>query len=252
MLFRRTILSALFIGLIAGLVLSAAQIITVNPIIFEAETYELAVPHQHSGHSHSHEHQVESWAPKDGAERTGYTVFANVAAGIGFASIILALMSQLHIHDSRPLTVFKGLLWGGAGYAVFFLAPSIGIPPEIPGIEAPPLAERQFWWFSSALCTGAGLLTLFFAAPKCKVIGGAIILIPYIIGVPAHDGALFSHPDPLAVMALTHLHQEFIVASGLSNLLFWITLGALSSCLLNVWVFRAQDQEEATSDPLDA
>jgi predicted cobalt transporter CbtA len=39
---------------------------------------------------------------------------------------------------------------------------------------------------------------------------------------------LFSHPDPAAVAALTELHEQFLIATGVGNLIFWIALGLVS------------------------
>ncbi len=140
MIFRRIIYTALFVGCIAGLLLSAAQIITVNPILFAAEAFESEKPvnesvaHLHDdGHSH---HHGEGWAPEDGVERTGFTIFSNISAGIGFAAMLLALMSQVQCQGFTQLSVSKGVLWGLGGFVAVFVAPAIGLPPEIPGIEA--------------------------------------------------------------------------------------------------------------------
>ena len=97
-MFRNMIFSAVVAGVLAGLLLSAVQRLQVVPIILEAETYEVseepgaAVSADGHAHTHSHSHDAaeeEGWAPKDGAERTSYTVLANILAGIGF-SLLLA------------------------------------------------------------------------------------------------------------------------------------------------------------------
>ncbi len=233
MIFRRIIYSALLVGLLAGLVLSVAQITTVNPIIFAAETYEVA------GHDHgSHDHSAEAWAPEDGFERTLYTVFANVSAGIGFAAILLALMSHLQLSGITTLSLPKGILWGGAGFVAVFVAPAIGLPPEIPGIEAAALEKRQLWWVLAVVGVAIGLLIISFAPIKYKALGLVALIIPYIVNIPHHEGPAFAHPDPSAVEALTSLHSQFIVNSALSNLLFWLALGLVAAWVLNRWVFK--------------
>jgi cobalt transporter subunit CbtA len=172
MIFRRIIYSALIIGCLAGLLLSAAQIMTVNPILFAAEAFES------SGHDHgSHDHG-DSWSPEDGAERTSFTIFANISAGIGFAAILLSLMSQLQIQGIARLSLSKGFLWGMAGFTAVFLAPAIGLPPEIPGIQAAALEKRQLWWTLAVVAVGLGLLVLSFAPVKYKVIGIIGMAIP--------------------------------------------------------------------------
>ena len=108
MLFRRIIFSALFVGLCGGLVMSVLQQFWVSPIIVAAEVYEIA----EVGHSNA----VEPWGPEDGFERTFYSVVANSLAGIGFAALLVALMSQFQALGITRLSPLKGLLWGAAGF----------------------------------------------------------------------------------------------------------------------------------------
>lgn len=223
MVFRQIIFKALLTGIIAGLFLSLAQVLMIDPIIFEAESYE--VEHDHG----SHDHSIEAWAPQEGGERTVYTVIANIFSGIGFASVLIAIMSQLQAMGVTTLSMAKGILWGCAGYATMFVAPSIGLPPEIPGSEAASLENRQLWWLLAVICVGMGLLALAFGPIKIKIAGAVAIALPYLIGAPKHVGPLFSHPDPGAVIALTALHERFLIVTGVSNLLFWIALGLVSA-----------------------
>lgn len=232
MVFRRIIFNALLIGIFAGFVLSIVQIITVNPIIFAAETYE--VDHDHAIHDHSE----DAWAPGEGIERALFTIIANIFAGIGFASVLLALMSQLQLQGILKLTNRTGLIWGAAGFIAFFVAPGIGLPPEIPGVQATSIESRQIWWVVAVLGVGVGMLVLAYAPMKIKFIGALSIALPYVISIPHHDGPAFAHPDPSAVAALSALHQKFIIASGASNLLFWLVLGGVCAWVLNHRVLK--------------
>ncbi len=245
MIFRRTIFSSLIIGLIAGLVLSLCQVLSVNPIIFSAETFEIESSHDHG----SHDHSAEAWSPEEGAERTAYTVLANVFAGTGFAALLLALMSQLQLMAVTRLTLLKGLAWGVAGFTAFFIAPGIGLPPEIPGIEAKPVEHRQTWWLFTVILVALGLMVMAFAPLKYKALGAVSLVLPYLVTIPHHQGPAFSHPDAEAVETLTRLHQEFIVATGLSNLAFWLVLGLASAWLLNVWVLKGVVTDDTGNIP---
>lgn len=253
MVFRRIIYNALFVGLLAGLLLSAVQIFAVNPIIFAAETFEVAeentvVVEASHHHDHAdHEHSEEEWAPADGSERTLYTILANVSAGIGFSAILLALMSQLQSVGVARLNIVKGLVWGVAGFIAFFVAPGIGLPPEIPGVNAAPVEHRQLWWLLAVSCVGIGILLIAYAPLKIKAAGLIAIAIPYVVHIPHHSGPAFSHPDPAAVETLTALHQKFIVASGASNLIFWVALGVISAWVLNRWVVKGGEADANTS-----
>ena len=242
MLFRRTITAALLVGLTAGLVFSLAQALSVNPINFAAEAFEVEAPHDHGTHSHGgglfDNDNAEPWAPQDGAERASYTIVANVLAGIGFAAILLSVMSQLKQQGTARINALKGVVWGAAGFAVFFVAPSIGFPPEIPGVEAAPINNRQAWWIFAVVCVGVGLMIFSFARLKYKLVGIALAILPYTVVSTHPKGPIFAHPDPDSVIALTQLHQQFIIASGLSNLAFWLVLGVCSAWILNGWVLK--------------
>ena len=150
-LFRNVVFAAALSGLLAGLVLAALQSFATVPLILQAETFESAgLPaHDHDGatvapHDHAtaepHEHGEGAWAPADGLERLAWSVAFNVVSGIGFALILMAA-SELAggIAGWR-----QGAVWGLAGFAVFSLAPSLGLPPELPGsseLSPPPQAE---------------------------------------------------------------------------------------------------------------
>lgn len=235
MTFQRTLLSALFIGLLAGLVLSSVQIFAINPIIFSAEVFELEGGHDHTSHDHGTADGEEAWAPESGVERAGYTIASNLFAGIGYAAVLLALMNQLQMQGLVRLNALKGIGWGLAGFVTCFVAPAIGLPPEIPGIEAEPVEHRQLWWLLCVLCVAVGLLTLALASLRFKALGIILPALPFIIGAPHSDGPAFLHPDAEAVASLTQLHQQFIMASGLGNLTFWLVLGLLSGWLLQRW-----------------
>ena len=64
MLFRRLILCAVAIGVVAGVVLGLAEQVTTAPLIEAAEQYEVA--DHAAGDHHHHDH---AWAPADGGQR---------------------------------------------------------------------------------------------------------------------------------------------------------------------------------------
>jgi len=240
MLLRGIIYSALLIGLLVGLLLTGLQSVVVNPIIFASEAYESVEeePAAAPAHDHgAHEHNDEAWGPEDGAERLFYTALANVIASIGFAAVLLALMSQTQLQGWTSSSLGKGVLWGLAGFIAFFAAPGIGLPPEIPGIEAAPLENRQGWWMLTVGVFIVGLGLLAFAPLKFKAISLVLFALPYIIGAPHGHGPEFTG-DAASVAALTELHSQFIVASGITNLVFWLVLGAISAWCINRWVLK--------------
>ena len=57
----KSVMTVLLTGFIAGILVTGAQILRVNPLIFQAETYELgevAVQHTHVGSGISHQHNL--------------------------------------------------------------------------------------------------------------------------------------------------------------------------------------------------
>jgi len=243
MLFRRIIFSALFIGFLSGLLFSAVQYIGVSPIILAAEQYEVAevevapapVQSHHHGEevSAEHHHNTEAWSPSDGLERSLYTLLSNVLAGIGFAAIVLSIMYQLQLKGLVNFSPLKGLVCGLAGFIAFFAMPGIGLPPEIPGIEAAPLDNRQTWWVLTVIASGVGIGILVFAKKAYKILGALLMALPFFVGAPHSTGPEFGHTDERVVAILVDLHQQFIVASGVANLVFWLALGLLCAWGLN-------------------
>lgn len=224
--FRMMVVSALWSGFWAGLLLTAVQSIQVIPTLLQAEVYEeraATLPaHTHSESEVTHTHQHETWQPQNGWERTAYTAVANISLAVGFA-LLLGAASNLRGGISHWR---NGLLWGLAGYTVFFVAPSLGLPPEVPGTEAAALKDRQLWWLMAVFDTAFGLWLLCFANTKAnKLLGLALLVAPHWIGSPQPD--VHSSAAPIA------LTQSFITATTLANAVFWLALGGLMGLFLS-------------------
>ena len=183
-----------------------------------------------AAHSHGHQHEAAAidgsaqahaesaqWQPAEGFERLFYTTLANVSLAVGFA---LLLGSVLTLRGSKT-NWRAGLAWGLAGYVVFFVAPSIGLPPELPGAEAAPLAARQFWWVLTVASVAAGLALLRFGPLPLKLAGAIFLVVPYLVGAP--------HLSTTTGGTLSHLAQSFVLATALANGVFWLMLGALTA-----------------------
>jgi cobalt transporter subunit CbtA len=208
-IFRQIVLAAALAGLIAGLCVTVAQGLRVTPLIYTAETYEEAAAHAAGAHTH----EDEAWAPAAGAERVGFTALANVVTGVGFALLLAAAFALRGGASART-----GLLWGAAGFLTFTLAPSIGLPPELPGTEAAALADRQVWWWMTVAATGAGLALIVLTRRLWAAAAGlALIALPHVVGAPqpAHHGGV-------APASLAH---EFVSAALATSLFFWLVLG---------------------------
>ena len=231
---------ALLAGISAGLVGWGVHMLGTTPLILQAEVYENAgeaaapavateaTQHSHDANTAEHHHDAGAWAPADGWERNLYTLGADVVTGVGFAFLLTAAI----VFFGKGADWRRGLLWGLAGFACFSLAPSFGLPPELPGTEAAPLLERQLWWIGTAIATAAGL----FAAARLRNVYGyaiAVILIalPHIIGAP--------RPEVVAGLAPAELEHKFILIAVASSLAFWLVLGVLTGAFFKRYANEA-------------
>ena len=212
--FKNILIPAAFSGLLAGVLLTLLQHIQVVPLILEAEVYEHAAEALHPAPSAEHDHGA--WQPQDGWQRNVFTTAANIVVALGYALLLGAALTL----RATPLTWRSGLLWGLAGYIVFFVAPSLGLPPEVPGAQAAELAQRQLWWVATVSCTASGLALMVFSARRTtKLLGVVLLVAPHFIGAP--------QPDVAGGVAPAELVQEFINAAFITNAAFWLALGGL-------------------------
>ncbi|WP_456490388.1 CbtA family protein [Marinobacter nauticus] len=242
LMFRSLIFGACLIGVITGLLLTAVQSVGVTPTLLAAEQFESSeapaeVAHTHHNHTHGegesadHHHDPDVWAPEEGTERWLYTALSNVLAAIGFSAIMLVVMNQLYVRGRLRLTPAHGLFIGACSYLVVFVAPAIGLPPEIPGTASPALMSRQLWWVFAVLSVAIGLGVLFLARRWKKVLAFPLLVLPYGF-VPVHTGPLFENPDATVVASLMALHSDFIWISAITNLFFWLSVGLLCALIL--------------------
>lgn len=233
---KRIAQTAGFAGLLAAIVLTLLQSLWVTPLILQAESFEVAEPaaieHNHdasAAHEHDaagvHSHDGEAWAPQDGWQRLLSTGLSNLVVAVGFALMLAGLFSL-----RAPEKTWQGLLWGLAGFATFVLAPSSGLPPELPGTAAAELLLRQYWWIGTAASTAAGLALLAFGSNwMLRILGVMILALPHVVGAP--------QPEVHESLAPEALEQQFILASLFTNAAFWAALG-----LTAAWFYRRNRQ----------
>ncbi|PQZ85144.1 MULTISPECIES: CbtA family protein [Pseudomonas] len=223
---KRIAHTAGFAGLAAALLLTLLQSFWVAPLILQAEAFEQApaateMPHDHAAGAAAHSHDAEAWEPEDGWQRVLSTTGGNLVVAVGFALMLAGLYTL-----RAPTRTAQGLLWGLAGYATFVLAPTMGLPPELPGTAAADLAQRQVWWIGTAASTAAGIALIVFGRNwLLKALGVAILVVPHVIGAP--------QPQVHSMLAPEELEAQFKIASQLTNVAFWLALG-----LISAWLFR--------------
>ena len=192
---KRILLAALPAGLVAGLLLTAIQQFQIAPLIRAVEAFQAV---------------HDAAAPSLLA-----TAAANVVLATAFALMLGAALSL------RPASNWRiGLVWGAAGYAIFFVAPSLGLPPELPGTQAAGLHERQLWWVGAVTFAAVGLsLIAFGRKPVLRVVGVALLIAPHVLGAP--QPAVQGGTAPAALVS------DFVRATYLANAIFWLALGGL-------------------------
>lgn len=221
--FRSIIFSAVVVGIIVGAIITVAHQFGTVPLILKAEVYEHSAkpaiePSAAAHEDASHDHDMAAWKPEDGLPRNLFTGAANILTAIGF-SLLLAGIYALRGH---PVTWREGVLWGLAGFAIFTVAPSLGLPPELPGVPAAPLGARQMWWIATAAATASGLsLFVFWRSVTATLLGLCLIVSPHLIGAPQLAVTHTDVPD-----ALSH---QFVIAVTLTSFVFWVLLGSLTS-----------------------
>jgi cobalt transporter subunit CbtA len=234
----------LLAGLLAGLIVALLQAYTTTPIIIEAERYEHAQPAApsaslngsgearlilvHAGAEHSHANAEESgWSPADGLERTFFTSTATVGTAVGFAMILLAGM----LAAGDRITEKTAMAWGAAGFAAAGLAPAMGLAPEVPGMVAADLIQRQQWWIATCAMTALALW-LFLRGENVwlRLLAIPVLVAPHVFGAPhvAVDAGGAQVPAELASrFAATSLaiQATLWVLTGFFVGVFWNRLG---------------------------
>jgi cobalt transporter subunit CbtA len=234
--FRAIVFSSVVAGFVVGAIVTVIQQFGTVPLILKAEVFEKAAEHHdheanavapggaaaHSHAEHEHEHGADAWEPQDGLERNAYTAAANVLTAIGFSLLLAAIFAMRSGNTGNSVSWHEGLVWGLAGFAVFTIAPGLGLPPELPGVPAAPLLPRQIWWVLAAAATAAGLSLIFFRRSVPASIAGLILIVlPHIIGAPELEHIETNVP--------TSLSHQFVVAVTLTSLVFWFILGGVTS-----------------------
>jgi cobalt transporter subunit CbtA len=214
----RILLVAIAAGVIAGTFVTAAQSFKVIPLIYQAETYENAASEKAAAPP-----VAADWAPQAGFERVAYTLATNVLNGVGFGFLLTAVI----VFAGLGISWSTGILWGVGGFLAFSFIPAIGLAPEMPGMVAADIVDRQIWWAGAVVSAliGMGLLA-FGKGAAFKVLGLVILAIPQVVGAPHVNLAEVSSSVPAELAA------QYVVATLLTTGLFWMVLGASVGGLL--------------------
>ena len=259
MIFPRLIWSSLAVALAVGTVQTGVQRWQAAPLILAAEVFEdqksektevpapVAAPatpmqavaaHTH-GQEHDHAHgMVKEWEPENGAERIGWTWVANALHAFSMALFVFAVMGVWRYQRGTALAALPlaGLV-AAAGWLSFHLWPTLGLPAEVPGMDAAPLHARQVWWALAVGSAGVACALMGFAKAKWRWPAAAVLLaLPFAVGAPHLQGDALAGFSPEAHAALAQLVQQFAWATTWVALSFWLSMGLACGLAFQRWL----------------
>lgn len=227
---QRMLAGGLIAGFAAGLLAALLHFAFIQELILVGEDYETGAlvhfsdagaeaDHNHAAGEAAHDHGTGD-AGEMPLSRNMLTVLFTGLTYAGYGLLLVAafaLAGQL----GHKVSAQEGILWGLAGYAAFQLAPSMGLPPELPGSVAADLTDRQIWYFGTVIATGAALALFAFGRGFIPaLVAGMLIAAPHVIGAP--------HLDEYYGVAPPEVAGEFVARALGVGFVAWAVLGWLA------------------------
>ncbi|MET3690594.1 CbtA family protein [Methylobacterium goesingense] len=235
----RLVSAALVAGFLAAVVATGLQFALTSPLIIAAERFEtqasaaplLPIPASlvvrvHGGGDHGAQNNgsrdpsvaggevAPVWEPGPGLPRMAFTALATLVGGVGYAFLLGAALLACN-REPSPET---GLRFAIAGFLAVALAPALGLAPELPGMEAAPLADRQYWWVMTAVATAVGLYLIAIRRAPITIAGGIVLLVaPHLAGAPEVSHSASNLPAAYAA--------QFAARSLGIAFVFWAVIG---------------------------
>ncbi|WP_456388075.1 CbtA family protein [Profundibacter sp.] len=231
----RLFTSALFAGLVAGLIAVLLQWSIMEKLILEGEEYEtgnlnhfagvLVINEAGEAAGDAVEVEEEEEEPENLFKRYSLAFFAAFVVFVGWSLMMTAGFAIAEKFGKR-ITIKDGLLWGIAGYAAVHMLPSIGLPPELPGTPAAELELRQLWWVSTVIASVLGFALIAYGQSVLYVvIGLALLVAPHLIGAP--------HMEGYSGVAPPELSGEYVARSLAVGMIAWTALGLAAGYFWN-------------------
>lgn len=216
---QKMLASALFAGVVAGLLAALLQFAFIQKPLLLAEEYEsgrlvhfqgvapadgshevasgeadqAATAHDADGH----EDGAEGAAPS-ALKRNALTGLFLILVYTAYAALLVAGFGLALVYGRR-IGAREGVLWGIAGFASFQLAPALGLAPELPGMLAAEVGARHVWWVGTVLATATGLgLLAYGRGAVVMALALALLAVPHLIGAPTVETYAGMAPPELA------------------------------------------------------
>lgn len=216
-MFTRILTSALFAGAAAGLIAALLQLYFVQPVLLHAELYESGeLVHFGASSTVPAAQDVGGFSPV----RDGLSVVFTMLVYTGYAMVLLPMMA-LAQDRGAAINARIGLLWGLCGFLAVHFAPGFSLAPEVPGVAAADVYQRQMWWGGTVLAAAVALWLIAFGR-TWRAWGAAVVLLlaPHVIGAPEPE--VLTGPVPTEIGAL------FAARSLGVGLAAWVMLGGFA------------------------
>ncbi|GAC1532092.1 MAG: CbtA family protein [Ramlibacter sp.] len=244
MLFVRLIWSALVAALIVGSVQFGIEQWRAVPILRAAEVFE---SHKVESAEPEHAHGDPGLAVDDEVPfRAAWTWIANVLHGFSMALLMFAVMGWWVWRRGGAVAPSRlALTVAAAGLLSLDVWPTLGLPADLPGMDAADLGARQVWWLlaaaSAALACAllAGIATRRLPSRWRWLAALLLLALPFIIGAPQLLAEPLAGFDAQARAQLQTLHREFIWTTRGLSLSFWIGLGCVGGWVFDRWIKSA-------------
>ncbi|AGI66025.1 putative cobalt transporter subunit CbtA [Octadecabacter antarcticus 307] len=178
--------SAVFAGVVAGLIAALLQFYFVIPTLLEGEFFESG---ERIHFVTDGSPQSERGSPGLGGDfgRHAMTVGFNIVTYIGFGFLLLAAMAMTEMKGFTTITARSGIIWGLGGFIAIQLAPAMGLPPVLPGTIGAEVEARQAWWLGTLIASGLGVWMIAFLRGPIALVGVVLLAAPQFIGAPQLD-----------------------------------------------------------------